>query len=148
MIPSYMLPLPPADFRFFSLRITRDKWSAIATPIEQPTQSRFAAIKNSLAPVRTGAQIKDSRTVIARRTPPRRNYHGITSLCMSHRITSIDSHPCKISGGVGSSTNCRKCYRPHIEIRNLSKNRLRPPQVHGARCLNEWAQACFNQRLQ
>ena len=101
MIPSYMLTLSPADFRSSALRITPDKSHAIVTLIEQPS-SRVSPPFKIHFPVYAPAhksQILQPLSLTA--TPPRRNHHGITSLCMPHRITSIDSHPCGKTGGVG-----------------------------------------------
>ena len=96
-----MLTLQPADFRSFALRITPDKSSVIVTLIERPSNRVLPPFKihfPSSAPAHK-SQILEPLPLAA--TTPGRNRHGITSLCVPHRITSIDSHPCKISGGVG-----------------------------------------------
>ena len=93
-----MLTLPPADFRSFALRITPDKSSATVTLIEQPSNRVLPPFKihfSSSTPA-LKSQIPEPLPLAA--APPRRNYHGITSLCMTHRITSIDSHPCENQG--------------------------------------------------
>jgi hypothetical protein len=95
-----MLTLPHADFSSFALR-TPDKSSPIATLIEQSSNRVLPPFKihfPSSAPAHK-SQILELLSLTA--ALPHRNYHGITSLCVPHRITSIDSHPCKISGGVG-----------------------------------------------
>ena len=95
--------LQPPDFRYFALRITPDKSSAIVTLIERLSNRVSPLFKihlRSSAPAHKSQILEPLSLAVA---PPGRNYHGITSLCIYRDLTSIDSHPCGKTGGWGSS---------------------------------------------
>ena len=96
-----MLTLKLADFPSFAPSIAPEKSSAIATLIAQYSDRVLPPIKIHFPSSARAHKSQILRPLSLAAAPPRRNYHGITSLCMSRRITPIDSNPCKISGGGG-----------------------------------------------